>query len=104
MIVQLMSKAVAHAAAQADSHPVAGVAIKSAASYSGKGLKDYVLGLLGTFVGVIIAGRGFGHYAKNEKGEMIGAIALGVAIGGFCWFPDETVSFLKFLWHKFMGS
>lgn len=98
----MTTRAVAKAAA---AHPQVAEALQAAGkSYSGKGLRDYLLGLLGTFVGVMIAARGFGHYTKNEKGEMIGAIALGAAIGAFCWFPTETVDFLKFLWQKFSGS
>ena len=76
----------------------------SSGAWSGKGISDWVLGILGSLVGALIAARGFGHWAKKEYGELITNVGVGVMIGAFCWFPADVINFLKFLWNAFKNG
>lgn len=84
------------------SHTVV-TALHAAGTYSPSGINDYLLGAVGSILGILIASRALGHYSRKEYGEMITSVGAGLIVGAFCWFPSGTLAFLKFIVGKFLN-
>lgn len=71
---------------------------------SGTDLRDIVLGIIGTFVIVVLAARALAAFADERYGKMVTLILAAIPVIGFAYFPDSTVEILKGLFTSFAGG
>lgn len=69
---------------------------------SGTGLREIILGILGTLLIVVIAFRCFAAFTEERYGKMLGIIAAGIVVAGFVYFPSQAVGIFKGLWGAFV--
>lgn len=71
---------------------------------SGEGLKDIVLGIIGSLLLILMAGRMLAAYAEERYGKMVSLVAGGAAVAGVAYFPDTAIAILKGLFSQFTGA
>lgn len=71
---------------------------------SGTSLRNVLLGIVGTFLVVVLAVRGLSAFADERYGKLVTLIIAAVPVAGFCYFPDQTVDLLKGLYASFTGA
>jgi len=71
---------------------------------SGIGLRDVVLGILGTLAILVLAGRAIAAFAGENYGKFVSLSGAGIFVFGICYFPDRTVDILKGLFGLFFGT
>ncbi|ALG06375.1 hypothetical protein [Kibdelosporangium phytohabitans] len=69
---------------------------------TGVSLRDWILAVVGTFVIVLAVFRLVGAWLENAYGRMASIIVAAVVVGGFCFFPNQAITFIKSLWNLFM--
>lgn len=71
---------------------------------SGEGLKNVVLGIIGSLLLIVMAGRMLASYTEERYGKMISLVAGGAAVAGVVYFPDTAISIVKGLFSQFTGA
>lgn len=66
--------------------------------FTGNEALNWFLAIAGNFFIGLVVYRGLGHYARDEKGALLGHLAVGILIAGFIYFPKETITIFKGLW------
>ncbi|MFF9785674.1 hypothetical protein [Streptomyces nigrescens] len=64
------------------------------------GLVSWVLSIVGSLFGAVLAVRGFGHWMKKEWGALITHIVGGAAVAVMIFTPNQAVAILKFVGGK----
>lgn len=62
---------------------------------SGLPIRDVILGIVGTFIIVVLAVRGFGYWLDDRYGKMGTLVLAAVPIVLFCYFPDTAMTVLR---------
>lgn len=63
--------------------------------FTGDVFTNWLLAILGNVFLLILVYRAVGHYARNEKGELLGHVALGILVAGFVYMPTQVVGIFK---------
>ena len=71
---------------------------------SGTDLANILLGIIGTFIMVVLAARALAAFADERYGKMVTLIAAAIPIIGFAYLPDVTLNVLKALFTTFVGG
>lgn len=69
-------------------------------NFTGAGIKDWALAIIGNLFIVILVVRAVSHYAKAEWGALMTSVAAAIVLVGFIYFPDQVISILKTAWDK----
>ena len=62
---------------------------------SGEGLKNVLLGIIGSLLLIVVGGRMLAALTEERYGKMLSLIAGGAAVALFAYMPDVGVSILK---------
>src|SRR5438046_2523393 len=73
-------------------------------STSGSDAANIALGIIGTFVIVVLAARALAAFADERYGKLVTLIVAAIPVVGFAFFPDVTVNILKGLFTAFAGG
>ena len=73
-------------------------------STSGSDAANIALGIIGTFVIVVLAARALAAFADERYGKMVTLIIAAIPVIGFAYFPDITVNILKGLFTAFTSA
>lgn len=68
--------------------------------FTGSGIKEWVLAIVGNLFIVVLVVRMVSHYAKAEWGALMTSLAAAIVLVGFIYFPDDVISILKTAWGK----
>ncbi|TDQ00598.1 hypothetical protein [Labedaea rhizosphaerae] len=73
-------------------------------SDSGAALAHVALGIIGSFILVILAFRALAAFADERYGKIVTCFLAAVPVFGFAYLPDQTRSLLSTLWSMFAGG
>jgi len=71
---------------------------------SGSGLAHVALGIIGSFILVILAFRALAAFADERYGKIVTCFLAAVPVFGFAYLPEETRNLLSALWSTFVGG
>lgn len=71
---------------------------------SGSGLAHIALGIIGSFILVILSFRALSAYADERFGKIVTSFLAAVPVFGFAYLPEETSNLLSSLWSTFVGG
>ncbi len=75
----------------------------SLGNYTGEGIKDWILAIMGNALIAILAVGIVIYIARSEVGKVIGLIAGAALAALFVYFPDTGVNLLKTISGAFAG-
>ena len=73
-------------------------------AHSADAAKNVILGIIGSFLVVIVAGRSLSALASDQYGKMLSLAAGASVVALFTFFPDSGVGILKGFASMFTGA